>query len=247
MVQTHGCVARGSEFARFTVMTNQLEPAPTRFADRRHAGVVLAEHLDLYLGRTDLVVVALPRGGVPIGYEVARRLQAPLDVLVVQPLSPPDDPESAIGAIADGGITVFDDAAIAAHHVKGRALYAIVQRERAEAQRRERAYRVNRPQVTVRGQVVILTDEALATGATIQAAVTVLRRQGVAGIVVAAPVGSRQACEVISEVADQVICPLTLEPWSAVGMWYADFSETSDDEVRQCLALPTVGPIDRSV
>jgi putative phosphoribosyl transferase len=227
-------------------MTNQPVPVPARFADRRHAGVVLAEHLDLYAGRTDLVVVALPRGGVPVGYEVARHLHAPLDVLVMQALSAPDHPESAIGAIADGGITVFDDAAIAAHHVKARALYAIVKRERAEALRRECAYRVHRPPVAVRGQVVIVVDEGLATAETMQAAVTVLRRQGVAGIVVAVPVGSRQVCEALSEVADQVICPLMPEPFSAIEPWYADFSDTSDDEVRQCLSEPTAGPAERS-
>lgn len=237
---------RGSEIARLGDMTNQRIQVPARFADRRHAGVVLAEHLDLYAGRTDLVVLALPRGGVPVGYEVARHLHAPLDVLVVRKLGAPDHPEYAIGAIAGGGITVFDDAAIAAHRVTARALYAIVKRERAEVLRRECAYRANRPPVVVREQVVILVDDGLATGWTMRAAVIALRRQHAAGIVVAAPVGSRQACEALSEVADQVICPLMPEPFSAVGLWYADFSETSDDEVRQCLTQPTSGPAERS-
>jgi predicted phosphoribosyltransferase len=208
--------------------------------------MVLADHLDMYVGRTDLVVLALPRGGVPIGYEVARHLHAPLDVLVVRKLGAPGHPEFAIGAIAGGGITVLDDAFIAAHRVPARVLDAIVQRERAEVVRRERTYRANRPPVAVRGQVVIVVDDGLATGSTMQAAVMALRQQGPAGIVVAVPVGSRQACEALSEVADQVICPLTPEPFSAVGLWYADFSETSDDEVRQCLAQPIAGPTERS-
>jgi putative phosphoribosyl transferase len=231
---------------RFGGMMNSPIEVPGRFADRRHAGVVLAEHLDLYAGRTDLVVLALPRGGVPVGYEVARHLHAPLDVLVVRKLGAPDHPEYAIGAIAAGGITVFDDAALAAHHVTARGLYAIVKRERAEVLRRESVYRVNRPAVAVRGQVVIVVDDGLATGSTMRAAVMTLRQQHPAGIVVAAPVGSRQACEAISEVADQVICPLMPEPMSAVGQWYADFSETSDDEVLQWLAQPTVGSTERS-
>jgi predicted phosphoribosyltransferase len=219
---------------------------PRRFADRRHAGVVLADHLGMYAGRTDLVVLALPRGGVPIGYEVARHLHAPLDVLVVRKLGAPGHPEFAIGAIAGGGITVLDNAFIAAHRIPARVLEDIVQRERAEVVRRERAYRANRLPVAVRGQVAIVVDDGLATGSTMQAAVRALRQQGPAGIVVAVPVGSRQACEALLDVADQVICPLTPEPFSAVGLWYADFSETSDDEVRQCLAQPTDGPTERS-
>jgi len=227
-------------------MTDQRTHVPTRFVDRRHAGVVLAGHLGMYAGRTDLVVLALPRGGVPVGYEVARRLQAPLDVLVVRKLGTPDRPEFAIGAIAGGGITVLDDASIAAHRVPARVLEAIVERERAEVVRRERAYRSNRPAVAVRGQVVIVVDDGLATGSTMQAAVLALRRQGPAGIVVAVPVGSRQACEALADVADQVVCPLTPEPFAAVGLWYADFSETPDREVRHFLAQPTTGPAERS-
>ena len=137
-------------------MTVQRPHVPARFADRRQAGAVLAEHLDLYAGRTDLVVLALPRGGVPIGYEVARHLHAPLDVLVVRKLGAPGHPEFAIGAIAGGGISVLDESFIAAHRVPARVLDAIVQRERAEVVRRERAYRANRPPVTVKGQVVIV-------------------------------------------------------------------------------------------
>jgi putative phosphoribosyl transferase len=227
-------------------MTVQRPHVPARFADRRHAGLVLAEHLDMYAGRTDLVVLALPRGGVPIGYEVARHLHAPLDVLVVRKLGAPGHPEFAIGAIAGGGISVLDESFIAAHGVPARVLDAIVQRERAEVVRRERAYRANRPPVVVKGQVVIVVDDGLATGSTMQAAVLALRRQGPAGVVVAVPVGSRQACDALTEMADQVICPLMPEPFSAVGLWYRDFSETTDEEVRQLLAQSTTGPAQRS-
>jgi predicted phosphoribosyltransferase len=227
-------------------MTIQRPQVPARFADRRHAGAVLAKHLDMYLGREDLVVLALPRGGVPVGYEVARRLRAPLDVLVVRKLGAPGHPEFAMGAIAGGGISVLDEAFINAHGIPGRVIEDIVQRERAEVARRERAYRANRQPVAVRGEIVIVVDDGLATGSTMRAAVEALRRQGPAGIIVAVPVGSRQACEALSEAADQVICPLTPEPFSAVGLWYADFSETTDDEVRYCLAQPTTGPAERS-
>jgi predicted phosphoribosyltransferase len=217
---------------------------PARFADRRHAGLALREHLDMYAGRTDLVVLALPRGGVPIGYEVARHLHAPLDVLVVRKLGAPRHPEFAIGAVAGGGITVLDDAFIAAYRVPAPVLDAIVQRERAEVARRERAYRANRPPVVVKGQTVIVVDDGLATGSTMQAAVLALRRQGPAAIIVAVPVGSREACDALKKVADDVICPLMPEPFSAVGLWYRDFSETTDDEVRQLLAQAT--PAERS-
>jgi predicted phosphoribosyltransferase len=219
---------------------------PARFADRHHAGLVLAEHLDMYAGRTGLVVLALPRGGVPIGYEVACHLHASLDVLVVRKLGAPGHPELAIGAIAGGGITVLDESFIAAHRIPARVLEAIVERERAEVVRRERAYRANRPPVAVKGRFVIVVDDGLATGSTMQAAVLALRRQGPAGIVVAVPVGSRQACDALTEVADRVICPLMPEPFSAVGLWYRDFSETTDEEVRQLLAQPTTGPAQRS-
>jgi predicted phosphoribosyltransferase len=164
----------------------------------------------------------------------------------VQKLGAPDQPECTIGAIAAGGITAFDDAAIAAHHVTARVLYALVKRERAELLRRECVYRMNRPPVNVRGQVVILVDDGVATGATMRAAVAALRRQSAAGIVVAVPVGSRPVCDALSEVADQVICPLTPEPFSAIEPWYADFSETSEEDVRQYLSQPTADTAERS-
>jgi predicted phosphoribosyltransferase len=220
---------------------------PARFADRRQAGADLARHFDMYRGRSDLIVLALPRGGVPVAFEVACALKAPLDVLVVRKLGAPGHPEFAIGAITGGGIRVLDEDFIAANRIPALVLDAIVLRERAEVVRRERAYRANRPPITVSGLVVIVVDDGLATGATMHAAVLALRQQRPAGIVVAAPVGSRQACDALNEVADQVICPLTPEPFSAVGVWYADFSETTDDEVRYLLQKPTTaGPEKRS-
>jgi predicted phosphoribosyltransferase len=219
---------------------------PRRFADRRDAGAVLANALDLYRGRSDVVVLALPRGGLPVAYEVARSLNAPLDVLIVRKIGAPGHPEFAIGAIASGGISVLDRDFIAANRIPPRVVEAIVQRERAEVARREQAYRANRPPVPVKGKQVILVDDGLATGSTMHAAVLAVRQQRPAGIVVAAPVGSRQACEALTAVADQVICPLTPEPFSAVGLWYVDFSETTDNEVRHFLQPQTAGPEERS-
>jgi predicted phosphoribosyltransferase len=201
----------------------------------------------MYIGRRDLVVLALPRGGVPVGYEVAHALDAPLDVLIVRKLGAPGHPEFAIGAIAGSGITVLDEEFIAANRIPARAIDAIVQRERAEVVRRERVYRAGRPPVALKGRIAIVVDDGLATGSTMRAAVLALRQEGPAGIVVAAPVGSPQACEALSEVADQVICPLIPESFSAVGLWYSDFSETTDDEVRYLLAQPaTAGSEQRS-
>ena len=220
-------------------MRDPRTPLPARFADRRDAGVVLAGAFAMYRGRSDLVVLALPRGGVPVAYEVARFLEAPLDILVVRKLGAPGHPECAIGAIAGGGVTVLDEHFIATNRIPARVLEAIVQRERAEIVRRERAYRSSRPPVPIKGQVVIVVDDGLATGSTMRAAVLALRQQGPAGIVAAAPVGSWQACQALTEVADQVICPLTPEPFSAVGLWYDDFCETTDNDVRTVLAQPT--------
>jgi predicted phosphoribosyltransferase len=189
----------------------------------------------------------LPRGGVPVAYEVARALAAPLDVLVVRKLGAPGHPEFAMGAVASGGISVLDEDFVATNRIPAQALADVVLRERAELARRERAYRDSRPPVAITGQVVIVVDDGLATGSTMHAAVLALRRQGPARIVVAVPVGSRQACSMLAGVADHVICALTPEPFSAVGLWYTDFSETSDEEVRRLLAdSTTAGPERRS-
>ena len=201
----------------------------------------------MYRGRRDLIVLGLPRGGVPVAFEVACALEAPLDVLVVRKLGAPGHAEFAIGAITGGGVRVLDEDFIAVNRIPVLVLDAIVQREQAEVVRRERAYRANRPPITVAGQVVIVVDDGLATGSTMRAAVLALRQQRPAGIVVAVPVGSQEACDALNDVADQVICPLTPERFSAVGLWYEDFSETTDEEVRSLLRKPTTaGPEMRS-
>lgn len=239
--------AQGTTIARSGIMEVRQPLVPARFADRRHAGAVLAGYLSMYRGRSDLVVLALPRGGVPVAYEVARALEAPLDFIIVRKLGAPGHPECAIGAVAGDGVSAFDWDTIAANAISERALASIVQRESLEMVRREQLYRASGRRVPVAGQVVIVVDDGLATGLTMSAAVAALRRRHPAGVVVAAPVGSRQACEALTEVADQVICTLTPEPFSAVGLWYADFSETTDDEVCTLLAQSAIsGPQEQS-
>jgi predicted phosphoribosyltransferase len=207
-----------------------------RFADRRQAGIVLAEYLGEYAGRQDVVVLALPRGGVPVAYEVARALDAPLDVFVVRKLGVPGHAELAMGAIASGGVRVLNDELLAAYPVPRAAIESVTRAERVELARREQEYRGGRPLVAVDGRTVVLIDDGLATGASMRAAVQAIRPLRPARVVVAAPVGARETCEVLRAVADDLVCPFMPEPFSAVGLWYADFSQTSDDEVRGLLA-----------
>jgi predicted phosphoribosyltransferase len=206
------------------------------FADRREAGVFLASQLSAYAGRTDVVVLALPRGGVPVGYEVASALHAPLDVFVVRKLGLPGYAELAMGAIATGGVRILNPEVMAWHRPSPRELESITQAEQAELERRERLYRDTRPPLSVAGKVAILVDDGLATGSTMRAAVEALRRLRPSRVVVAAPVGAQDSCELLRQSADEVVCPLTPEPFSAVGLWYRDFSQTTDGEVRQLLA-----------
>lgn len=206
------------------------------FADRREAGAFLASQLSAYAGRTDVIVLALPRGGVPVGYEVASALHAPLDVFVVRKLGLPGYAELAMGAIATGGVRILNPEVMAWHRPSPRELESITQAEQAELERRERLYRDTRPPLSVAGKVAILVDDGLATGSTMRAAVEALRRLRPSRVVVAAPVGAHDSCELLRQSADEVVCPLTPEPFSAVGLWYRDFSQTTDDEVRQLLA-----------
>lgn len=206
------------------------------FADRRQAGVVLAEHLRRCPDMNDVVVLALPRGGVPVGYEVARELRAPLDVFVVRKLGLPGQPEFAMGAIASGGVRVLNDDVVGWYTVSPAALDAVTRTELHELQRRERVYRDGRPLLPVEGRVVILVDDGLATGSTMRAAVLAVRRLNPARVVVAVPVGARDSCQALRPIADDVVCPFVPDTFRAVGLWYADFSETTDDEVRQLLA-----------
>jgi predicted phosphoribosyltransferase len=207
-----------------------------RYRNRHEAGQRLALELDAFEGRADVTVLGLPRGGVPVAYEVARALHVALDVFVVRKLGLPGQPEFAMGAVAFGGIVVLDEELIALMHVTPAALERVIAVERAELTRRERSYRGSRPPLDVRDRTLILVDDGLATGASVQAAITALRRGKPASIIVVSPVGSRQACDAIAAVTDGCLCPVMPEPFYAVGLWYEDFSETTDDEVRALLA-----------
>jgi predicted phosphoribosyltransferase len=207
-----------------------------RFADRRLAGIALARQLEQFANRDDVVVLALPRGGVPVAYEVARRLAAPMDVFVVRKLGLPGHPELAMGAIASGGVQVMNEDVAAWYRPPAAAIEAVVRAERMELERRERAYRDGRPPVPIEGRIVLLVDDGLATGSTMRAAVLAIRPLRPARVIVAVPVGARETCGSLGSIADEVVCALIPEPFSAVGLWYVDFSQTSDDEVRQLLA-----------
>jgi erythromycin esterase-like protein/adenine/guanine phosphoribosyltransferase-like PRPP-binding protein len=209
---------------------------PGLFRDRSEAGRVLAEKLAHYANRPDVLVLALPRGGVPVAYEVARALGAPLDVFVVRKLGVPGYEELAMGAVATGGVRVLNDNIVAGLHIPDYLIDAVANRELEELRRRERVYRGGRPPPDVRGRTVILVDDGLATGATMQAAVKALRQLQPARIVVAVPTASPDTCEALRAEVDEVICAITPEPFQAVGRWYQDFSQTTDDEVRDLLA-----------
>jgi predicted phosphoribosyltransferase len=205
------------------------------FRDRRDAGRQLAERLREWADRPDVLVLALPRGGVPVGYEVARRLGAPLDVFVVRKLGVPGHEELAMGALATGGVRVLNPDVIGGLGIPTEVIEAVTAREAEELARRERAYRGDRPPAEVAGRVVILVDDGLATGATMRAAATAVRERGPSRVVVAAPVGAPDACRALRAVADDTVCLLTPGWFSAVGAWYDDFSPTTDAEVRDLL------------
>lgn len=205
------------------------------FATRREAGEKLAERLAAYADSPDLIVLALPRGGVPVGYEVARALHAPLDVFLVRKLGVPGYEELAMGAIATGGVRVLNQEVTSQMDIPERVIDAVAQRENEELQRRERLYRQDRSEPNVRGRTVILVDDGLATGSTMRAAAAAIRQMQPAKVVVAVPVAARETCEELQEEVDEVVCAVTPEPFMAVGAWYADFSQTTDDEVQELL------------
>jgi predicted phosphoribosyltransferase len=205
------------------------------FADRREAGMELAARLQMYRGRQDVIVLALPRGGVPVAFEIAKAIEAPLDVFVVRKIGMPGHPEFAIGAIASGGVRVLSEDVVRAYGVPHTAIEAIAARERTELERREHEYRAGRPLLDVRGRTVILVDDGLATGSTMRAAVEAVRALQPARIVVAVPVGAADTCAEFAHITDETVCARTPEPFSAVGLWYADFSQTTDDEVHALL------------
>lgn len=206
------------------------------FPDRRAAGRELASLLARYAGRPDVVVLGLPRGGVPVAHEVTYALGVPLDVLVVRKLGVPGHEELAMGAIASGGVRVRNAGVIASAGVDEGAIEAVAARERIELERRERTYRGNRGPVDVAGRTVLVVDDGLATGATMRAAVAALRERGAAEIVAAIPVASADVCAGMRETVDELVCARTPERFGAVGFWYDDFAPTSDDEVRELIA-----------
>ena|SRR5438105_4288038 len=205
-----------------------------RFSDRRHAGQVLARTLEHYAGRDDVIVLALPRGGVPVGFEVAQALRAPLDVFVVRKLGFPGHEEFAMGAIASGGVRVMNPEA-QRFGVPEAMIEATAAREAQELARREQLYRGDRPPLSIEGRIVILVDDGLATGSTMRAAAAAVRQRKPQRIVVAVPVAARDTCEDFRAEVDEVICAATPEPFRAVGVWYDSFDQTSDAEVHRLL------------
>lgn len=214
--------------------------SPRLFPDRTEAGRLLAARLEKYAGKPDVIVLALPRGGVPVAYEVARALHAPMDVFVVRKLGIPGQEELAMGAVATGGVRVLNDQVVRGLGIPDYVIDAVVDWETEELKRRERVYRGDRPPPGVRGRTVILVDDGLATGSTMLAAVRALRQQGPARIVVAVPVASPDTCELLKAHVDEVVCAATPEPFYAVGLWYRDFSQTTDEEVRELLQRAAV-------
>lgn len=205
----------------------------TLFDDRADAGRVLAQRLAHLQGHEDLLVLALPRGGVPVGFEVARALHAELDVFIVRKLGYPGHEEYAMGAIASGGVRVMNVDAAAG--VSQRELDEVIAREEAELARREVLYRGSRPPASIGGRTVVVVDDGLATGATMRAAVAAIRRRGPGRLIVAVPVGAEDTCRQLGREADEVVCAQTPWPFRAVGLWYRDFPQSTDDEVRQLL------------
>lgn len=211
--------------------------ATRRFKDRREAGRQLAAALEAYRGREDVVVLALPRGGVPVAFEVATALGAPLDVLIVRKLGVPGHEELAMGAIASGNVQVLNRQIIAELGIRPETVQSVAEREAREIARREATYRGTRPMVPIAGRVAIVIDDGIATGATMRAAVQALRQLGAARVVVAAPTSARDSAERLRQEADEVVCLATPEPYYAVGLWYDHFEQTSDEEVKQLLAM----------
>jgi len=210
------------------------------YRDRRAAGVALAACLERYAGRADAVVLGLVRGGVPVAAEIARRLRLPLDALTVRKLGVPWAPEVAFGAVGPGGVKVLNDEIAA--RLDPASVRAVVGREQAELERRERRYRLGRPPLTLAGRAAILVDDGLATGASARAAVAVARGMGASEVVLAEPVGSQQALELLDEVTDQVVCPLVPVPFGAVSRYFDDFGQVSESEVIRLLVAGREAP-----
>jgi predicted phosphoribosyltransferase len=206
-----------------------------RFNDRTEAGELLAQKLMRYAKRDDVIVLALPRGGVPVGYIVARELQVPLDILLVRKLGFPGQEEFAMGAIASGGVYVLHDDVVKRYGISMAEIEAVKQRELREIERREIAYRANRPAPQLQGRVVIVVDDGIATGATMFAAVKCLRQSRPARIVAAVPLAPPDTCQQLKSKVDEIVCLSMPEPFHAVGTWYKNFGQTSDEEVKSLL------------
>jgi putative phosphoribosyl transferase len=205
------------------------------YLDRIQAGQVLAQHLPHYLGRAGVVVLALPRGGVPVGFHVAKLLGAPLDIFLVRKLGVPGQEELAMGAIASGGVRLLNTDLIEEAGIPAHAVETVTALENAELKRRERLYRADRPAQPVPGRIIIVVDDGLATGFTMRAALKALRAREPAWLCAAVPVGAPETCEELAAEADEVICPLQPSPFQAVGLWYDHFGPTTDDEVTAIL------------
>lgn len=211
------------------------------FEDRTDAGRQLAAKLAAYAERPEVLVLALPRGGVPVAFEVARALGAPLDIFLVRKLGVPGHEELAMGAIATGGVRILNTSVVGQLGISQDTVNAVAAEELRELERRERVYRGDRAAPEVRGRTVILVDDGLATGSTMRAALTALRRQKPERLIVAVPVGAPETCAEFQEEADEVVCAQTPRPFRAVGMWYEDFSQTTDEEVHELLEQATAG------
>jgi putative phosphoribosyl transferase len=212
-----------------------------RFRDRTEAGRLLAERLRSYAGRDDVIVLALPRGGVPVAYEVAKALGAPLGVFVVRKLGVPGHEEVAMGALASGGLVVLDTGVVQRLGIGRNQLEAVVTREAEELRRREAAYDGRLDPHELQGKTVILIDDGLATGSTMRAAALAVRDLDPAKIVVAVPVASQETCDSFRDVVDEIVCEMTPQPFNAVGLWYEDFTQTTDEEVRELLERAEAG------
>jgi putative phosphoribosyl transferase len=216
---------------------------PARFHDRTEAGQRLAAELRSYAHDPDVRVLALPRGGAPVAFEVARALRAPLDVFIVRKLGLPGHEEYAMGAVASGGIAVLREDVVRRFGVSDAAVERVIHRERQELERRERRYRGDRPLPEIAGRTVILVDDGLATGSTMRAAVQALRRERPKQLVVAVPVAAPETCDEFRDEVDDIVCAVTPEPFFAVGQWYEDFSQTTDEEVHELLERAAALPV----
>lgn len=206
-----------------------------QFQDRIEAGQLLAEKLSAYADRPDVLVLAVPRGGVPVAFEVARALHAPLDIFLVRKLGVPGEEELAMGAIAMGGVRVLNDELVRSLHIPDNVIDVVAAHEQQELARRERAYRGDRPPLDVQGRAITLVDDGIATGSTIRAAVAALRQQQPARIVIAAPVAALETCDELRAEVDEVVCVITPDLLYAIGLWYQCFEPITDEEVRALL------------